>query len=227
MTTPQELLIVGAGGLGREAVATVRAMNAVRPTFTPLGFLDDDPDRAGTKVDGLEVLGPIDPFGRSRIADFPDAQVVVCAGSAHARFNRLRIVARLQLPADRYATVVHPTAVLPDGLVVGPGCVILATVVVTTAIEIGAHVVMMPGVTVAHDGTVGSFVTFGSGARLAGGVVVDDGAYLGAGALVREGCRIGAWSLVGMGAVVLSDIPPGEAWVGNPARRLRSLDLPE
>ena len=122
--------------------------------------------------------------------------------------------------------MVHPTAVLPEGSLVGPGCVILATVVATTAIEIGAHVVMTPGATFAHDTAVGSFVTFGSGARMAGGVIVDDGAYLGAGALVREGCRVGAWSLVGMGAVVLSDIPAAEAWVGNPARRLRALDRP-
>jgi acetyltransferase-like isoleucine patch superfamily enzyme len=25
---------------------------------------------------------------------------------------------------------------------------------------------------------------------------------------------------VGMGAVVLGDVPPGETWAGNPARRL-------
>ncbi len=73
---------------------------------------------------------------------------------------------------------------------------------------------------------MGSFVTVGAGVRLAGGVTVGDGAYLGAGALVREGCRIGPWSLVGMGAVVLDDVPPAEVWVGNPARRLRAVDLP-
>ena len=77
MTAPRDLLIVGSGGLGREAVAAVRAINSVQPTFTLRGYLDDNPERAGTEVDGLEVLGPIE---RGRVDDFPDAQVVVCAG---------------------------------------------------------------------------------------------------------------------------------------------------
>jgi acetyltransferase-like isoleucine patch superfamily enzyme len=30
-----------------------------------------------------------------------------------------------------------------------------------------------------------------------------------------------------MGSVVLRDVPPGEVWVGNPARRLRAVTRPE
>ena len=59
---------------------------------------------------------------------------------------------------------------------------------------------------------------------VAGLVTIGEGAYLGAGALVREGLSVGAWSLVGMGAVVLSDVPSGEVWVGHPARRLRQVE---
>jgi len=39
---------------------------------------------------------------------------------------------------------------------------------------------------------------------------------------VREGVTVGAWSLIGMGSVVLRDVPPGEVWIGGPARFLRS-----
>jgi sugar O-acyltransferase (sialic acid O-acetyltransferase NeuD family) len=221
----RELVIVGAGGLGRETAAAVRAQNAASttPSFARLGFLDDDPALSGTSVDGVPVLGPVDP---ELLATMPDAQVVVCTGGVSDRFSWRRIVARLGLPTDRYATVVHPSAVLADGCTLGPGSVVLAAVVATTAVELGAHVVVMPTTVVTHDDAVGSFVTFGAGVKLAGGVTVGDGAYLGAGALVREGGHIGAWSVVGMGAVVLGDVPTGEAWVGNPARRLRTLELP-
>jgi len=44
---------------------------------------------------------------------------------------------------------------------------------------------------------------------------------------VREDCRIGAWSVVGMGGVVLADVAAGEVHVGNPARHVRTLALPE
>lgn len=52
------------------------------------------------------------------------------------------------------------------------------------------------------------------------------GAYVGSGALVREGTTVGAWSQIGMGSNVLGDVPPGEVWVGSPARRLRAADAP-
>jgi sugar O-acyltransferase (sialic acid O-acetyltransferase NeuD family) len=225
MTAARELVIVGAGGLGRETAAAVRAANAAatKPPFTLLGFLDDDPALSGTTVDGIPVLGPVD---HGQLAALPDAQVVVCTGSATDRFSRRRIVARLGLPIERYATVVHPSAVLADGCTLGPGSILLASVVATIGVELGAHVVVMPTSVFTHDNAVGSFVTFGAGAKLAGRVTVGDGAYLGAGALVREGCSVGSWSVVGMGAVVLDDVPPGEAWVGNPARRLLALESP-
>lgn len=48
--------------------------------------------------------------------------------------------------------------------------------------------------------------------------VVERGASLGANATVLCGVRIGAGAMVGAGSVVTRDVPPGELWVGNPAR---------
>jgi acetyltransferase-like isoleucine patch superfamily enzyme len=63
-------------------------------------------------------------------------------------------------------------------------------------------------------------------ATLRNGITIAPESVIGAGALVREHCRIGAWSAVGMGAAVLHDVPAAEVWAGNPARRLRALELP-
>jgi sugar O-acyltransferase (sialic acid O-acetyltransferase NeuD family) len=223
VSTPPDLVLAGAGGLGRETAAAVRALNTVRPEYSLRGFLDDRLV-AGTVVDGLGVLGPVTA---DALQGLPDARVVVCTASTEDRFSRLRLVSRLGLPQERYATVVHPSAVLTDECRPGPGSVVLASTVTTTAIALGAHVVLMPGVVLTHDDEVSDFATFGAGVRLGGSVAVGTGAYLGAGALVRQRCRIGAWSMVGMGAVVLGDVGPGEVQVGNPARVLRTLELPD
>lgn len=215
---PAPLLLIGAGGLAREVLAAIRSHD--RPQWTPLGFLDDNPDRHGRILDGLPVLGPVEA-----VDDHPDAAVVLCTASTRDQRSRQRIRQRLGLPEQRYATVLHAAVSLAAGTEVGPGSVLLAGVVVTAPQYIGAHVVAMPQVVLTHDDAVADDVTLAARVSVAGAVQIGPGAYLGAGALVRESLVIGAWSLVGMGAVVLSDVPPGEVWVGNPARRLRSVEV--
>lgn len=215
----EQLLVIGAGGLGREVAEAVRAANDRRPAWDLLGFLDDAPGLAGTTVGAMAVLGPVDA-----IADYPDARVVLTVGSAANLGSRPRLAARLGLDPCRYASVVHPAAALAASTSVGPGSVVLAGVVATADVEIGAHVVLMPQVLLTHDDRVADFATFGGGVRLAGAVRVEEGAYLGAGALVREYLTVGAYALVGMGAVVTHDIPPGEVWTGCPAVYRRRVD---
>jgi len=217
---PRPLLLVGAGGLAREVLSAVNAANSVYAQWTVLGLLDDNPARHGEVVDGVPVLGPSE-----LAAEHADAAVVVCTGSTRDLDSRRRVVERLALPADRYATIVHPAASIAAGTRLGAGSVFLAFVAVTAPQEIGAHVVVMPHVTITHDDRICDYATFASRVALAGRVSVGETAYLGSGALVREGLSIGAGALVGIGAVVLDDVPPSEVWVGNPARRLRTLAL--
>ena len=50
-------------------------------------------------------------------------------------------------------------------------------------------------------------------------ILVCRGASIGGGAVILPGITIGAGAMVGAGAVVTRDVPPGETWAGNPARR--------
>ncbi|WP_156756188.1 NeuD/PglB/VioB family sugar acetyltransferase [Actinokineospora pegani] len=210
MSTP--LLFVGAGGLAREALAAARALPG---RFAPLGFLDDDPATHGSELDGLPVLGPSE-----LVHERADALVLVCVASSARPRGRADLVRRLGLPADRYATLVHPMASVAPGVELGEGAILLAGAVITAPQRVGAHVVAMPHALFTHDDAVGDFVTCAGRATLAGSVEVGEAAYLGAGCLVREGVRVGAGAVLGMGAVVLSDVPDGQTWAGVPARRL-------
>ena len=53
--------------------------------------------------------------------------------------------------------------------------------------------------------------------------IVESGASIGSSATIMCGVVIGAGSLIGAGSVVLCDIPPGEIWAGNPAKRIRKV----
>jgi len=57
----QDLVIVGAGGHGREVFDTLLAVNADRPTFRVLGVVDDAPQHPDRlERIGLELLGTTD-----------------------------------------------------------------------------------------------------------------------------------------------------------------------
>jgi sugar O-acyltransferase (sialic acid O-acetyltransferase NeuD family) len=215
----EDLLIIGAGGFARETAAAVAAVNAVRPTWRLLGFLDDDPLLHGREFEGVRVLGATDLAGR-----LPEARVVICVGNPRGYRARARLVDRLGLPESRYATVIHPSAQIAESCVVGPGSVILAHATMTVGVEVGAHVAVMPQVVLTHDVVVADYATLASGVLLGGGARIGRGAYLGAGALIREQVAVGAWAQVGMGSVVLRDVPAAEVWVGSPARYLRPAE---
>jgi sugar O-acyltransferase (sialic acid O-acetyltransferase NeuD family) len=211
--TPRPLLLLGGGGLAREVLAAVRLLPE---EWNPIGALDDDPSRHGADLDGVEVLGELGLVGK-----FTDAAVVACVANSRRPTARLGVVRRLDLPVDRWATVVHPAACVPKGTVLGPGTVLLAGTIVTAPLRIGAHVVAMPHVVITHDDEIADGVTFAGGASLGGAVTIGECAYLGQGSAVRERLSIGAGAIVGMGSVVLQNVPAGEVWAGVPARRIR------
>ena len=211
------LLVIGGGGFARETLELIRAVNDVAPTWSVIGLLDDDRSLHGHRIHGVEVIGSAEA-----VHDHPDAMVTACVASPANPLGRLALVERLGLDPERYATLIHPAAVIPTSATVGAGSVIHAGTVLTADVTLGMHIAVMPAVVLTHDDRVGDGVTFGAGARVAGGVTIEAGAYVGSGALLREHVVVGGGAVVGMGAVVTQSIPPGEVWAGVPARHLRS-----
>jgi FlaA1/EpsC-like NDP-sugar epimerase len=71
MNTKRPLLIIGAGGFGRETASLVADID----TFELVGFLEDDKTTLGTEVSGVPVVGAVD------FASSSDFALVVTTGS--------------------------------------------------------------------------------------------------------------------------------------------------
>ncbi|PRZ42499.1 sugar O-acyltransferase (sialic acid O-acetyltransferase NeuD family) [Antricoccus suffuscus] len=210
----ERLFLVAASGLAREVLSAIRASD----THKVIGFLDDNPELRGTSIDGVPVVGPI-----TDAADHPEAKFLLCAGSGIVRRSIAHNLSALGIHRDRYATVVHPSAIIPSDCTVGAGTILLAHVVMTTAVSVGEHVVAMPNATLTHDNVIEDFATLCAGVTLGGSVRVNEAAYLGMNTSVRQGLCVGAEAVVGMGSVVLGDVVDGLTVAGNPARPLRRV----
>lgn len=210
----RKLIILGAGGTSREIAGAVRDVNQRELHWDLLGYLDDDPALHGAQIDGLPVLGLLETAGRS------EAQVIIGVARAKNPGVRRSIVERLNLPRERYATIVHPSASVSPHAKTGAGTAILHNVVITSGTVVGDHVLILQNVTMAHDQVVEDFVTIAPGATIAGGVRLKQGSYIGAGSAILDGVSVNEGALVGIGSVVLWDVPAGATVVGNPAQAL-------
>ena len=202
-----QVVIVGTGGMGREAAAWVD--DAGRGTELA-GFLDADPVTHGTRVVDLPVLGGLD-----WLDDATDVEVVVAIGAPQ---RRAAVVSELAAAGIALATIVHPTAQVGPRTTIAPGAIVCPNVLLTCDVSVGTAAIINYGAMVGHDGIIGDAAFIAPGAHLAGNVTVEAQADVGIGASVIQGVTIGQRAVVGAGAVVIRDVAPGRTVVGVPAR---------
>lgn len=103
---------------------------------------------------------------------------------------------------------------------IGEGAIFCPNSMVTCRAKIGKQFQANIYSYIAHDCVIGDYVTFAPRVNCNGNVTIGDGAYIGTGAVLKQGVTIGRGATVGMGAVVTKNVPPGETWVGNPAKKM-------
>jgi sugar O-acyltransferase (sialic acid O-acetyltransferase NeuD family) len=215
MDRPTKLVIVGAGGLGREVLAIAHACNGARTTWDVLGFLDANAGLHRRVIGGVPVLG-----GDEWCQTNHDESVrFICAiGSSR---GRAEVVEKLSAMNCRFASVVHPDVRIPESVTIGAGTVIMAGTQFTIDATIGSHVVVYLNCSITHDVRVGDFCLVTSGCNLSGASVLETGVELGTGVNVLPGRHIGAWTIIGAGSVVTDDIPAECTAVGTPCRVIK------
>lgn len=207
----RDLVIVGAGGHGRELYDTVVAAGEAS-RWRVLGVVDDAPgsvDRLQRL--GLELLGPVD-----WLFEHPSTYALGIGTSA----VRARLVERFDAAGLEPASVIHPDAHLGRDCRLDPGVVVFDRSTITTNVSIGRHTHVNVGCAVQHDSVVGEFVQMSPGVLVNGDCSIGDRVFLGTGAIVTRGVTVGSDAVIGAGAVVLHDVPDGARVHGVPARRV-------
>lgn len=216
----EDLVVIGAGGFGRETLDVIEAINAAtNVTFwNVIGVIDDNPSElhlSRLQARGYRYLGPLDPQERAAVID--SANLFYTVGVGVPAVRRM-LAAKAENMGWSPATLVHPSASVGSCAVIVGGVVICAGVQVSTNVRLGPHVHLNPGSIVGHDSELGPFVSVNPGAVVSGEVSVGSEALVGAGATILQGLRVGERAIVGAMACVTRDVLPGVVAKGVPAR---------
>ena len=210
----KKLIILGAGGAGWDIVSLTNAINAIKPEWEVLGFLDDNEALWGRTFVGKKVLGSIDTCG-----DYSEAFFVSSIANPTNRIIRRKIWDRVKGKGLRFATLIHPSVVIYDNVIIDEGSVVNANCVLGTGAHLYEDVHLGYGCNIAHETQLKEHTSLGSGVNLSSGVVVGSDCYIGAGVSSTHDITIKPDTLIAVGSAVVTNATAKDIdmWIGVPA----------
>jgi sugar O-acyltransferase (sialic acid O-acetyltransferase NeuD family) len=208
-TEPERILIVGAGGFGREVVHWARA---AWPAWAGriAGFLAAD--AGGRPAGGLPLPILADP---AAFEPRPGDGLVLAIGIPGVR---RRVAEGLATRGGAFLTLVHPTAVVAATATLGPGSIVCPHAVVSDSVALGRCVLVNYHASLAHDAAAGDFAVLSPYATLGGAARIAADVFLGLHATVGPGVSVGEGSKVAANSCALHDVPPRSLVHGVPGR---------
>lgn len=210
------VVIIGAGGSGREISQIFVDINKVSNTWNVVGYLDENQDLYGQILNGFPVLGSFDWLNKNM------DNSLFCIISVNSPIARKNIVKKLESIPIQYCNAIHPTVILWDSVEMGKDIVLQARSLLSVNTKIGNHVQLNTNSTVGHDAIISDYCTIGPRVDINGNDYIGEGVYIGSGATLIQEVSIGSWTTIGAGAVVTNHIGEQVVAVGVPARPIKN-----
>lgn len=210
--TMKDILIVGAGGFGREVYSWICQHPEYGKEFEIKGFLDDDPNAMDGYNYSIGIIGEADSY-EYKENDF----VILAIGSPSVKKD---LVKRLSSKKVNFFTFLHPTAVIGQNVSIGQGTLVCPHVTITCDIQIGDFVTINVNSSIGHDAKIGSYSTLSGHCDVTGYAVVGEEVFLASHAVVTPKTIIEDNAVVGAGSVAIRKVKSHTTIFGVPAKRI-------
>ena len=206
----KDIIIAGAGGFGIEAVEIINAINKVCPEWRIKGFINDIPDALERKNCDYSIIGTINDCQPQK-----DEYYIVGISSPK---GKEKVATLLEERGAKFATLIHPAALVSEKASIGKGCVIGGRSSVGANTIIG-NFVHLAGSMVGGGAIIGDYSTTTGFANITN-AQLGKRVFVGSHAVILNNKKIGDDAFICAGSIVFNNVKAGTKVFGNPAKRI-------
>ena len=204
----KDIIIVGAGGFGREAYYLIKTINAISPKWNIKGFINDIPvDLKSKKID-VPIIGTI--------KNWQPSENEVFAMGISSPIGKAKVAGMLKQRGAIFETLIHPRAEVNETVEMGEGCVIGGRSVIGDCVVLGDFV-HIAGSSIGQDRQIGDFSTTTAFTNVAAGNI-GKRVFVSSHAVVLK--DVGDDAFVAAGSIVMSKVKSGYKVMGCPAKKM-------
>lgn len=208
----KNLIILGAGGMGRQVYQFAKKCSGYNHEYVIKGFLDDNPNASMGYEGYPPVLGTIDGYKIQ-----PEDIFFNSIGDIQAKKICIN---KILAKGGEFITLIHPDASISAGVKIGKGCMIANKAGIGVESEIGDFCLIQDNAIIGHDVKIGNFARIDCNVVLIAGVIVEDDVCVHTSAVINHEVTLGKGCTVGALSFVIRNVKSGISVMGNPAKKI-------
>lgn len=208
----KKLIIIGAGGFGREIAQYIDDINKLKCEYEILGYIDDDVSKIGLTYNNIKVLGDM-----TILLELNTKYEIYVFCAIANPFIKMKKSKQIKEYGNKTINIIHPTSYISKYVTLGQNVLISPFCVLTTNIVIGDYVHINPQCGIGHDTTIDDYTTLYWSVNTGGFTHIGIAVELGTKTFIKQGIIIGDKVVSGAGAVIIKDVQSKAIVKGVPA----------
>lgn len=205
----KHLIIVGAGGMGREIFNFAEHCIGYGSEYDVKGFLDPD-EHILDKFNGYPPV-----LGEENSYSIQKNDVFIC--SLGEMNLKAKVVNAIKDKGGMFITLIHETAIIQRNVIIGEGCFIQPFTVIGSDVTIGEQCMIQNHTDIGHDCMIGSFCRIDCKVMLVGGIKVGNYVTIHSSAVINHKVTLCDHTTVGALSFVIRSVKEGQTVFGVPA----------
>ena len=205
------LVIIGAGGMGRTIFSNAMESIGFRESFVIKGFIDDNLGALDGYPNYPPIIGTISGYQLE-----PNDVFVSSIGGIARRHCMEEIIER----GGVFMELIHRTARIYTNAKLGKGNFIGAYSVIGNDAVVGDYNMIQAYTVIGHDARVGNWNRIDTHVTCVGGTIIEDDVNIHTGAVISHDVKVESGAHVGACSFVIKKVKTGTTVMGNPAKKL-------